>query len=114
MTIEFQDLRDEILQFSVIRDWQRYHNPKNLIMALTGELGELAEVFQWLSPDEAFLAKSSGELRASVEDELADVFIYLITLAGALDIDILQAAAAKVERNQGRFPVVEEADQPPT
>ncbi len=73
-------------------------------MALTGEVGELVEILQWLTPEEAQRAAEDPELRARLEDEVADVLIYLASLARVLDIDLVAAALAKVARNEERFP----------
>lgn len=98
------ELHRRIGEFLEARDWQRHHTPKNLAMALTGEVGELVEILQWLTPEEAERAGADPELRPRVEDELADVLIYLASLAKALDVDLLEAALAKVARNEQRFP----------
>jgi NTP pyrophosphatase (non-canonical NTP hydrolase) len=90
--------------FAAARDWERFHTPKNLVMALGGEMGELTELFQWLTPDESAAAMSDEELAANVNDEMADVLIYLVRLADVLGVDLMAAAAAKVERNETRFP----------
>jgi NTP pyrophosphatase (non-canonical NTP hydrolase) len=85
-----------------VRDWERFHTPKNLSMALVAEAGELVEQFQWLTADECM--SLSDEQRAAVADEVADVLIYLVRLADVLEIDLLGAADAKIERNERRFP----------
>ena len=103
MTDSLDTLAARLRDFARARDWERYHDPKNLAMALAGEVGELVEVFQWLTPDEAS-AVMSGARATDVEDELADVLIYLVRLADVLDVDLRAAAEAKVERNEERFP----------
>jgi dCTP diphosphatase len=95
-------LRDALRAFAAERDWDQFHSPKNLSMALTVEAGELQEHFQWLS-EEASSALEGEEL-AAVGAEMADVFIYLVRLADKLGIDLLQAAAAKLEVNGRRYP----------
>jgi dCTP diphosphatase len=97
-----QQLRDALRVFAAERDWDQFHSPKNLSMALTVEAGELQEHFQWLS--EAASAVLAGEELAAVGAEMADVFIYLVRLADKLGIDLLQAAAAKLEVNAQRYP----------
>jgi len=97
------DLTKRVRDFAEARDWERYHTPKNLAMALAGEVGELLEIFQWLTPQQA--ADVMGGVRADdVEDELADVVIYLVRLADVLDVDLIAAARAKLIRNEERFP----------
>jgi len=97
------DLTTRVRDFAGARDWERYHTPKNLAMALAGEVGELLEIFQWLTPEQA--ADVMEGVRADdVEDELADVVIYLVRLADVLDVDLVAAARAKLVRNEERFP----------
>ena len=97
------DLKLRIRAFAVERHWEHYHTPKNLAMALIAEAGELVERFQWLSPEES--AHLPPERREQVRQEIADVFIYLIRLADLLDMDLLQAAADKIELNGQKYPV---------
>lgn len=85
------------------RDWDQFHNPKNLAMALTAEAGELLEHFQWLSEAEA--DSLSDEQRAEVAMELADILMFLLRLADRLHVDLLEAAAAKLELNRQKYPV---------
>ena len=97
------DLRLRLREFAAERDWEQFHTPKNLSMALAGEVGELLEIFQWLTPDQAAEVMDSGRAD-DVRDELADVTIYLVRLAGILGVDLLEVAQAKLERNHNRFP----------
>ncbi len=110
------DLRLRLRQFAAERDWEQFHTPKNLSMALAGEVGELLEIFQWLTPEQA--TEVMGTARAEdVRDELADVTIYLVRLADMLGVDLLEAAHTKLERNHDRFPpgdVRGRADIPPS
>ncbi|GGP73462.1 nucleotide pyrophosphohydrolase [Saccharothrix coeruleofusca] len=99
-----EDLRDALRRFAAARDWDQYHTPKNLVMALSGEVGELTDLFQWLTPEEAARAMDDPELARNVRDELADVMHYLVRLADKLDVDLVEAAFAKIERNERRFP----------
>src|ERR1700716_4372336 len=89
-------------QFAVDRDWDQYHNPKNLATAIACETGELLEVFQWLTPDEA--ARLTQGQRDAVRDELADILLYVIRLADKVDIDMNEAVESKMELNDLRFP----------
>lgn len=97
-----EQLRDALRAFAAERDWDQFHSPKNLSMALTVEAGELQEHFQWLS--EAASSALAGEELAAVGAEMADVFIYLVRLADKLGVDLLQVAAAKLEVNARRYP----------
>jgi dCTP diphosphatase len=98
------ELRDEIREFAAERDWQQFHSPKNLVMALAGEVGELLELFQWLTPEESLTLRGTDRI-AAVADELADVQYYLIRLADVLDVDLMAAAKTKLQKNRDRYPV---------
>jgi dCTP diphosphatase len=110
------ELQDRLRQFAAERDWAQFHTPKNLAMALASEVGELIEIFQWLTPDESGNVMGSNRA-ADVEDEVADVFIYAFRLADILGIDVVAAMHEKIERNEERFPSAEvygRADTPPS
>ena len=91
-------------QFADERDWAQFHTPKNLVMALVGEVGELIEHFQWLTPEESAAVMNDDTSAARIADELADVFIYLVRLSDVLGVDLLAAAGAKLEANARRYP----------
>ena len=103
--MELDDLTMEVRRFSSERDWEQFHTPKNLVMALMGEVGELAELFQWLNESQttAFLEDSGDADR--VGEEVADVFYYLLRLADVLGIDLGTALIAKLEVNAMKYPV---------
>jgi len=96
------DLRDALRRFAAERDWEQFHSPKNLAMALSVEVAELMEHFQWLS--EAASAQLSPEQLSEVRNELADVLIYLVRLADKLDVDLLAAANQKMVLNAAKYP----------
>jgi dCTP diphosphatase len=101
-------LQEQFREFVAERDWAQFHSPKNLVMALTGEVGELTEIFQWLTPAES-VAVMDDEVRAGqVRDELADVLAYLIRLADVLGVDLEQAFAEKMIKNAVKYPPVRE------
>ncbi|WP_433270405.1 nucleotide pyrophosphohydrolase [Actinosynnema sp. CS-041913] len=104
MNNSLEDLRDALRRFAAARDWDTYHTPKNLVMALSAEAGELTDLFQWLTPEQAAKAMEDPELAWNVRDELADVMHYLVRLADKLDVDLIDAAFAKIDRNERRFP----------
>jgi dCTP diphosphatase len=104
MSATIAELTVAIGAFADARDWRRFHNPKNLVLALVGEVGEVAELLQWLTPDESAQLTATPEGRAAAEDELADVAIYLLRLADELDVDLAAAVQAKLARNEQRFP----------
>ena len=96
-------LRQHIRAFAEARAWERYHTPKNLVMALSVEAAELLEPFQWLTPEQS--QQLNAEQRGAVRQEIADVLIYLTRLADLLDIDLLEAAADKLAINARKYPV---------
>jgi NTP pyrophosphatase (non-canonical NTP hydrolase) len=97
-----KDLIAKLEAFAVERDWEQYHAPKNLAMALSVEVAEIVELFQWMDPDRS---RDPGQaVRAHLRDEIGDVLIYLTMLARKLDIDPLEAAHAKLEKNRVKYP----------
>jgi NTP pyrophosphatase (non-canonical NTP hydrolase) len=95
-------LNATLLAFARERDWEQFHSPKNLSMALAGEAGELLEHFQWLSEQQS--ANLDPNKKDAVAMELADILIYLVRLAERLEIDLLEAAHRKIAINQARYP----------
>ncbi len=102
---DFDTLRDGMREFTRQRGWESYHDPKSLILAIVGEVGELSELFQWLPADSAAAAASAGSLRDQVRDEIADVLLYLVRLADVLDIDLAEAASHKLDRSARKYAV---------
>lgn len=96
-------LSAQLAAFADARDWNQFHNPKNLAMALAGEAGELVEHFQWLTFDEA--ANLSAATREEVALECADVLLFLLRLCDKLDIDLIKAAQKKMKLNAKKYPV---------
>src|SRR5262245_19580962 len=105
-----------IREFVRERDWEQFHNPKNLILALVGEVGELAEIFQWLTPEAAADVMCEPASASRVREELADVLIYLVRLADVLDVDLLTAGQEKLDVNETRYPIDRDSSRkdPPT
>lgn len=101
---EIDALAKRLADFARARDWERFHNPRNLAVALSVEAAELLEVFQWLSDEEAAAIMDEPERALAIRDECADVLIYLVRLADVLGLDLIAAANAKILRNEGRFP----------
>ena len=91
--------------FTEARNWEQFHDPKSLMLALMGEVGELSELFQWLPAQEAAATASEEPLRARVGEEMADVLLYLVRLADVLNIDLADVAAAKLRDSEQRFDV---------
>jgi NTP pyrophosphatase (non-canonical NTP hydrolase) len=100
-------LKDAIRRFAAERQWQKYHNPKNLAISIGVESGELMQVFQWISPDTAKQIEKRSKRWEKVAEELSDVVIYCLMLAMALDIDITTAVLTKIERNAAKYPADE-------
>ncbi|MDX1434063.1 MAG: nucleotide pyrophosphohydrolase [Gammaproteobacteria bacterium] len=99
---ELEDLRARIAAFAAERDWDQFHNPKNLAMALIAECAELVEHFQWL--DAAESERLPADKLAQVRLELADVLIYLVRIADRLGVDLAAAAREKIALNAERYP----------
>jgi NTP pyrophosphatase (non-canonical NTP hydrolase) len=96
-------LRDELRQFAAERDWNQFHSPKNLAIALSVEAAELLEHFQWM-PETESAALAAGQ-KGRIREEVADVLLYLIRLADKLEIDLLAAASDKIRLNAEKYPV---------
>jgi len=97
-----EHLRLRLAEFAEKRDWQQFHSPKNLAMALIAETAELVEHFQWLTEKQSW--ELEVEKRSAVSLELADILIYLIRIADRLDVDLIVAATDKIEINEKRYP----------
>lgn len=98
-----EELRDALRQFAAARDWDQFHSPKNLAAALTVEAAELLEHFQWLR-DGRPTELPAGKLE-QIEEELADVLLYLVRLADKLDVDLVAAARDKLKTNAQKYPI---------
>ena len=95
-------LRDKLRAFAEARDWNQFHSPKNLSMALMVEVAELMEHFQWLT--EAQSGDLAAEKKAIVAEELADILLYLVRLSDKLEVNLLEAALHKLEKNAVKYP----------
>jgi NTP pyrophosphatase (non-canonical NTP hydrolase) len=98
-----EQLRQRLAKFAAVRDWNQFHSPKNLSMALIAEAAELVEHFQWLTQEQS--KQLPPDKLKAVSYELADVLIYLIRIADKLNVDLIAAASAKIEINETRYPV---------
>ena len=103
--MEIGDLQSELRAFTAERDWEQFHTIKNLILALTGEVGELAATVQWLESVDLEALNSDPKLRASFNEEIADVFIYLLRLADVSQTNLIEVAKNKIEENAKRYTV---------
>ena len=102
--MDLHQLNKDVDKFVEERQWEQYHTPKNLVMALSGEVGELNECFQWLSDNDIADVKKSPEKLMPIEHEIADVFIYLIRIANKMGIDVEDAVYKKMELNRLKYP----------
>lgn len=102
--IDVTELETVLQTFADERDWQPYHSPKNLAMALTGEVGELVELFQWRTEAQSHLVASDPSTAQAVRDELADVLLYLVRLSSVLGVDLNEAVVHKLAKNAKKYP----------
>tara|TARA_B100001059_G_C17462508_1_gene392858 strand:- start:27 stop:416 length:390 start_codon:yes stop_codon:yes gene_type:complete len=102
--MNIEKLKNIIAEFAKERDWDKFHNPKNLVMALSSEVGELSDIFQWLNPEESE-KKLSNKNKELAKEEIADILIYLIRLSDKLDIDLENEVMEKIKKNSIKYPV---------
>lgn len=102
---DLSDLITRYREFTQERDWEKFHDPRSLILALVGEVGELAELFQWPTASLTDADKPGSRLHFRASEEISDVFLYLIRLADVLGVDLIKAASSKLESAQERFPI---------
>ncbi len=105
---QFEYLKSKLNKFLEERNWKEYHSPKNIAMSISIEAAELMEVFQWINPS-ALEVTTNKKLMTEIEDEVADIIIYTISLARSLEIDIFQTVIDKMEKNNVRFPPIKES-----
>jgi dCTP diphosphatase len=101
--MNIKDIQKQLSDFADERDWDQFHNPKNLAMALSVEASELVEIFQWLTPEQAEEIMNSSESE-HVKEEMADIMIYLIRMADKLNVDLEKAVADKIVKNAVKHP----------
>lgn len=102
--IDVKKIQAELRQFADERDWKQFHKPKNLAMAISVEVAELVELFQWMTSEQAENAHKDPLVKARIADEIADVFIYLIQLADHSEIDLKDAVFEKIKKNAIKHP----------
>ncbi|HEK1247975.1 TPA: nucleotide pyrophosphohydrolase [Pseudomonas aeruginosa] len=103
--VDVGQLAAALERFAAERNWAQFHSPKNLVMALTGEVGELSEIFQWMDEEQSKDAARHPDTAQAVQGELADVLMYLVRLASVLGVDLDAAARQKLEQNNRKYPV---------
>ena len=100
--MNYKKVKSEIRKFVDERDWEQFHTPKNLSMALSVEASELLEIFQWQKADE--YKKANKKQKEMIKDEIADIFYYLVRISDKLDIDIEKAFIKKMKKNRKKYP----------
>jgi len=106
-TTTVEQLRKKVAEFVAQRQWERFHDPKNLSVAIAIEAAELMEHFQWLRSDELDQVRDDPQQMAAVREELADVTAFVLSFANALDIDLTQALSDKMVKNNKKYPADE-------
>ena len=99
-----EEIQERLRKFATDRDWEKFHSPKNLTMALSVEVAELVEIFQW-SNSGGLDEIENPDIRKNIEEELADIFIYLLKISDKLNIDIEQSIHQKIEKNEKKYPI---------
>lgn len=102
MSEDIKKLTEELRKFTKDRDWDQFHSPKNLSMALSVEASELVEKFQWLTEQQSY--ELSDKKKKEVEEEIGDILIYLVRIADQLDMDLIKAATQKLKQNAEKYP----------
>lgn len=100
---DIKDLQEKVAKFITERDWNQFHSPKNIAMSIAIESAEIMEIFQWRTTEES--KEIIEKKRAEIEDEVADVMIYLLSFVNVCNIDLYNAVIKKIERNKKRFPI---------
>ncbi|KAJ1438902.1 dCTP pyrophosphatase 1 [Sesbania bispinosa] len=103
--VSLQELSKRLAEFAEVRGWDQYHSPRNLLLALVGEVGELSEIFQWKGEVAKGLPNWTSDDKEHLEEELSDVLLYLIRLADVCGLDLGQAALTKIVKNAQKYPV---------
>jgi len=103
-TTTISRIKKEIARFIEERDWERFHSPKNLSMSITIEAAELMEVFQWMDVDEARSKSTLPEMKQKIEEEIADISIYILSLCNTLRLDLSACISSKIRKNREKYP----------
>mmetsp|Transcript_16214 Transcript_16214/g.20088 ORF Transcript_16214/g.20088 Transcript_16214/m.20088 type:complete len:138 (+) Transcript_16214:75-488(+) len=98
------EIKERMRKFADERDWNQFHSPRNILLALVGEVGELSEIFQWRGEVEKGLPTFSAAEKVHTGEELADVLLYLVRLADRCDIDLAKAVKEKMDKNERKYP----------
>lgn len=100
-----ETLTENIKRFNTQRDWDKYHNPKDLLIALISEVGELADLYRWLSPQEVAVIHNDPVKKNEIEEELADILMYLLMIAYKTETDLVKAVERKMRKNERKYQV---------
>ncbi|KAK7411377.1 hypothetical protein VNO78_02810 [Psophocarpus tetragonolobus] len=103
--VSLRELSNRLAEFAEVRGWDQHHSPRNLLLALVGEVGELSEIFQWKGEVAKGLPNWSCDDKERLEEELSDVLLYLVRLADVCGLDLGQAALTKLVKNAKKYPV---------
>lgn len=103
--IDISKTKKILTEFAKIREWEKFHSPKNLSMAIAGEAGELLEIFQWLTEQESINIKKDPVIKEKVSHEIADIILYVIRIADQLNIKLNEAVLHKITINNNKYPV---------
>ncbi|XP_056684415.1 uncharacterized protein [Spinacia oleracea] len=103
--VSLQELKLRLRDFARVRGWEQFHSPRNLLLALVGEVGELSEIFQWKGEVARGLPNWSEDDKEHLEDEVSDVLLYLIQLADVCGLDLGKAALTKINKNGQKYPI---------
>ncbi|MED6122413.1 hypothetical protein PIB30_039527 [Stylosanthes scabra] len=104
--VSLKELSRRLAEFAQVRGWAQYHSPRNLLLALVGEVGELSEIFQWKGEVAKGLPNWSEDEKEHLEEELSDVLLYLVQLADVCGLDLGQAALTKILKNANKYPLL--------
>ncbi len=110
--MDMAGLTEKLREFARERDWARYHTPKNLAMAMSVEMAELVEHFQWLTPEESDAVSSQPDKLMAVSEEMADILLYLVRMADVMGVDLEQAALRKIGLNAIKYPPIPQKAKP--
>jgi dCTP diphosphatase len=111
---DLEAIREAARQFREERDWEQFQDPKSVMLALVGEVGELAELLQWLPADQAKDLIGEEPLHTRVAEELGDVLVYLVGLADQCGVDLAKSALSKIESSAAKYPVSENTGVAPS
>ena len=103
--MDINALRNQLREFAKERDWDQFHSPKNLSMALAAEAGELLDIFQWIKEEESLLENITPKNLEKAREEVADIFLYLIRVSDKLDINLEEAVELKINQNKKKYPI---------